>query len=149
MANQVIVIDRLVAIQRLEQLLSDKKKEQDEWKERQKTYKTRLEKWEKQAVEYIRKNGEFSGDSDDLSPQWDWREEEYSLPFRVDASKLHEALGEKPQNESEPDFFQTQWVKNRQVSPADEVRNALALYKLSTDPTIKVNTSTSWAGFLS
>ena len=149
MANQVIVIDRLVAIQRLEELLKEKEKEKELWKKESKTFKSRLKAWEKKAVAYIRKNGKFE-DLDSLTPDYNYRQESYSLDFTVDADALIDAIGERPEEEREPIFFQSRWnSRNQQISPAEEVKNAIALYKLSTDPTVKVSTSTSWAGYLS
>lgn len=147
MASQVIVIDRLVAIQRLEELLKEKEKELDQWKKDSKTFKSRLKAWEKKAVAYIRKNGKFD-DLDSLTPDYNYRQESYSLDFTVDADALIAAIGERPEEQREPTFFKKEWQRSQYVAPVDNVRNAIALYKLSTDKTVKVNTSTSWAGYL-
>lgn len=147
MANQVIVLDRLIAIERLEKLLADKKKEHEKWVKDQKSYKSRLKAWEKKAVAYIRKNGKFE-DLDSLAPDYDYREQSYSLDFTVDADKLIDACGERPVEEREPEFYNRVWVGNTQITPEQEVKNAIALYKLSSEPTVKVNTKTLWAAYI-
>lgn len=147
MANQVIVLDRLIAIQRLEQLLSEKAKEREQWKKDQKSFNSRLKAWEKKVVAYIRKNGKFE-DLDSLAPDYDYRDQSYSLDFTVEADKLIAACGERPVEEREPEFYNRVWVGNQQITPEQEVKNAIALYKLSTEPTVKVNTKTLWAGYI-
>lgn len=112
-----------------------------------KTFKTRLKAWEKKAVAYIRKNGKFE-DLDMLAPEYDYRDGSYSLDFTVDADALIDAVGARPEEEREPAFFKKEWHRDQYVAPVDQVRNAIALYKLSTDQTVKVNTSTAWAGYL-
>ena len=142
MTTQTIVIDRLLVIKRLREVLETKQKEYDEWETGRKTYKKRKEAWDKKALAYILKNGE----SDDSSVGSYGRT--YSVRIEIDKDELTKAVGKEPDNDCEPDFFRSRWVRDQQIAPVDEVKNALALYELSTEPTVKVSTKASWASYL-
>jgi hypothetical protein len=144
-AKQSIEIDRLVLIQRLEDLIKEKEQERDNIKRESKTYKSRLAAWNKKAVEYIRKNGEFG---EITAPDHDYHEDTYSIDFSVSEVDLEDELGKRPEQPREPEFFRSVYSNGRSVCAADEVKNAIALYKLSAEPMVKVNASTSWVVYL-
>lgn len=148
-AAATIAIDRLELIKKLEDVLVEKQKEYDKWLEESKTYRTRLKAWEKKAVDYIRKNGQFEPEFlEDLKPDYDYRNQVFSLDFSVKAEDLNSTCGPRPEEIREPDFFNRKYNGREYTTPSDEIKNAIALYKLSTEPTVKVSTKTTWAGYL-
>lgn len=141
-SSQTIVIDRLLLIAKLKDVLVKKQKEYDEWSSNQKTYKKRLEAWEKKAHAYILKNGAPEKESVNTYGST------ASIRLEVNLNELVAAIGESPSNEREPEFFVGSYYQNRRFTPCEEVKNAIALYELSTETTVKVSNRTLWAAYL-
>ena len=98
--------------------------------------------WEKKAHAYILKNGVPVEESVNTYGNT------ANIRLEVSLDDLTAAVGASPSNDREPEFFQGSWQSGRRIIPFEEVSSAIALYELSTEPTVKVSNRTLWAAYL-
>jgi phosphorylcholine metabolism protein LicD len=125
--------DKKTLIAKLKATLKRMDDEISEWEKDHKTYDKRLAAWNKnasKAKEVTTSNG-YKGES---------------ITIYFDGDVLTEAIGEKPEQNRQPKYKDTNY--NQEISDYDQVLNAIALIEGSTDTVFKINTSSVWASFI-
>ena len=112
-----------------------------EWEKDHKTYKKRLNAWNKKASAWAMKN---ASKATDIETSDGYKGQNITLYFGEDV--FEDAIGPKPSNERSPEYKQTSY--NKDVSDYEQVQNAIALIEGSTDVEFKINTTSAWAQFI-
>jgi hypothetical protein len=110
------------------------------WEKNNATLEKRQDAWDKKAVAWAKKNLAKAKDVSSTSYH-----NRFQFNYSFDLELAKDALGERPNNEREPQYKNTRYDA---VSEYDQIQNAIALIEGSTDVEYKINTSSVWASFI-
>jgi hypothetical protein len=113
-----------------------------EWDRNHKTIKKRQDAWDKKAEAWAKKNVSKASKVEFFTGGYNGPHVE----FLFDEEELFSAVGERPKEESKPDYKDTNY--SNKVSTYEQVENAIALIEGSTDVEYKINTTSAWATFI-
>ena len=152
-SNQISV-DRTKVISALEAAVAEIETKVTQFEKDTKAYPALIKAWDKKASEYLLKKGKMSYENDDdddiiRSNVTNNKYDSYvyiTLKLAKNDSGFLKATGEYPVKPKAPK--EACYDHDSKVCILQEVKSALALYKMSTETTVKIGVKSVWIGYI-